>query len=110
MVLYLEAETRDDTVTIEAIDFVLNNGKEVMMTWDESDISRHENGFSAKFKGVEFNEKYANGNLGLVKGGRISDIRLYSEKKEDIPFKVTGMLFDDYGERCSIDLDPRQTF
>ena len=110
MILYLEAETKDNTITIEAIHFVLNNGKEVIMTWDESDISRHENGFSARYKGVAFDEEYANGNLGLIKGGRISDISLYSERSEDIPFKVTGMLFDDYGERCSIDPDPSQTF
>ena len=49
MTLYLEAETRDNTVSIEAIYFVLNNGKEVMMTWDESDISRMNYYFPFKY-------------------------------------------------------------
>ena len=110
MILYLEGETGDNTVTIGAIHFMLNNGKEVVMTWDESDISRHENGFSARYKGVVFDEEYANGNLELIKGGMISDISLYSEKKGTYPFKVTGMLFDDYGEKYSFDPDPNQTF
>lgn len=48
---------------IDYIEVELANGETASLNWDESEIGRTGNGFSARYKGVCFGEAYANGRL-----------------------------------------------
>ena len=63
MILYLDARTTVKDLIIDYIEVELANGETASLNWDESEIERTGNGFSARYKGVCFGEVYANGRL-----------------------------------------------
>lgn len=96
MILYLDAKTNIKDVYVEFIEVKLNNGKVVSLSWDESYIDRDDNGFNTKYKGVYFDEEYANGKLDLLKGATIEHVELYYEKDYENPyFVINSMEFED---------------
>lgn len=112
MRLYLTAKTNIPDVFIDFIEVQLKNGERVSLNWDESDISRTETGFDARYKGVYFGEEYGNGRIADLEGLEISDIGLYFEAKGAFEFAIEEMEFEDYDktlafkhpiipERCS---------
>lgn len=101
MILYLDATTNIPDVYIDYIMVKLKNGQEVSLNWDESDISRNENGFGARYKGVYFGEEYANGRLDELREMEITDIALYFESVGTYHFKIDEMVFDDDGQELS---------
>lgn len=48
---------------VDVIEVQLSNGEVVSLNWDESGIDRDNAGFSARYKGVCFDEEYADGRL-----------------------------------------------
>ena len=63
MRLYLSARTNVPDIVIDYIEVKFKNGVTTSLTWDESDISRTDTGFDARYKGVYFGEEYANGRI-----------------------------------------------
>ena len=63
MILYLDARTTVKDLMIDYIEVELANRETASLNWDESDIGRADDGFSARYKGVYFGEVYANGRL-----------------------------------------------
>lgn len=61
MRLYLTAETSIPDLYIDYIEVLLKSGEEVSLNWDYSDIERTPSGFSARYKGMYFDEDYATG-------------------------------------------------
>ena len=99
MVLYLKTRTNIQDLLIDSIEVRLSSGREVLLTWDESDISRTDFGFEARYKGVYFDEDYANGQIDELKGMQVLDITFSSESKMYHLFFVEEMEFEDNGER-----------
>lgn len=96
MILYLNVKTNIKDVFVDFIEIKLNNGKVVSLNWDESYIDRDDNGFSTKYKGVYFDDEYANGKLDLLKGATIEHVELYYEKDYENPyFVINSMEFED---------------
>jgi len=89
-------------VYIDYIEAGLKNGNVVSLNWDESDITRNEDGFEARYKGVYFGEEYANGRIDDLNGMEITDIGLYSESDGDFHFDIEEMLFEDNEKSLSI--------
>lgn len=74
MILYVSAKTDVPDMIIE---IRLASGKVITVDWDESNISRTATGFFARYKGVYFDEKYANGKINILKGMRIESVCIY---------------------------------
>ena len=102
--LYLTAETSILDLYIDSIEVRLKSGEEVLLTWDESDIGRNANGFSARYKGVYFDEEYANGRIKDLEDMMITDITVYYESEHAQDIKITSMEFVDEYE--SLEFDP----
>ena len=52
MILYLDARTTVKDLMIDYIEVELANRETASLNWDESDIGRADDGFSARYKGV----------------------------------------------------------
>jgi len=77
----------------------LVTGEIMTVNWDESDIAREDNGFDARYKGVYFDEEYANGKLSSLHGMQIEYMSLDTESDSDSDIVITDMTFEDEGER-----------
>ena len=97
MILYLSARTTVKDLMIDYIEVELVNGETASLNWDESEIGRTGNGFSARYKGVCFGEAYANGRLDQLQDMKITDIGLYSESGAPLNICITSMEFEDDG-------------
>lgn len=100
MILYVNAKTSVKDLLIESMDVKLSDGRNVLLTWDESDISRDEEGFSARYKGVYIDDSYANGKINELKDMKIIEVTLDTDfdMKED-DFSITEMIIWDDGEK-----------
>ena len=81
MRLYLTAKTSIPDLFIDYIQVKLKSGEEVSLNWDYSDIERTSSGFSARYKGVYFDEEHANGRIDELQDMKITDIGVYYESK-----------------------------
>ena len=97
MILYLTAHTDISDVLIDFIEVELTTGKTVSLTWDESDIERKSTAFSTRYKGVYFDEEYANGKIKQLYGMKIMNIGVYTESDIDFEITITEMEFEDAG-------------
>lgn len=95
MNLYLTAHTDLKDVLIDFIEVELTTGKIISLTWDESDIERTSEGFSSRYKGVYFNEEYANGKIEQLHGMKIANIGIYTESDTSFEITITEMEFVD---------------
>jgi len=102
MILYLSATTNIPDVIIDYIMVKLKSGEEVSLNWDESDIARDPDGFHARYKGVYFNDTYANGKIDALDGLKVTDICLYYETDGVFHFRIDEMEFDDSGRELTI--------
>ncbi len=80
MILYLKAKTDLPDLSIDYIEVKLKSGKVVSLTWDETEYDNEDSVYEAKYKGVYFDNDYANGKLHELDGMEISHIQLYTEK------------------------------
>lgn len=97
MRLYLTAKTSIPDLFIDYIQVKLKSGEEVSLNWDYSDIERTPSGFSARYKGVYFDEEHANGCIEELRDMKITDIGMYYESKHEQDIKIEVMDFvDDY--------------
>ena len=97
MILYLSARTTVKDLMIDYIEVELASGETVSLNWDESDIGRTDDGFSARYKGLYFGEAYANGRLEQLQDMKITDIGLYPESDTPLNICITSMEFEDGG-------------
>ena len=58
MRLYLTAKTAMKDLVIDYIEVNLKNGKTISLTWDESEFGIEDGLFTARYKGVYFDEVY----------------------------------------------------
>lgn len=93
--LYLTARTSIPDLYIDYIEVQLKSGEEISLNWDESDIERYSDGFSARYKGVCFGEEYANGRIDDLKDMIITDIGVYCELGQKPDIEITVMEFVD---------------
>ena len=91
MILYLHAVTSVSDLIIDYIEVRLKSGKNVSLNWDESDIDRGENGFTARYKGLYFGEEYANGRIDELQDMQVAEIGLYSEAEHMSDLEITSM-------------------
>ena len=103
MILYLSASTDLEDLVIDYIEIKLVTGETVSLNWDESDIERLDNGFNARYKGVYFDEEYANGKLSILREMQIDKIGIYSESGSYSDIVITEMIFYVYGEQYDME-------
>ena len=99
MRLYLEAKTAMKDLVIEYIEVRLANGKTITLTWDESEFGIEDGVFTARYKGVSFDDEYGNGRYKELIGIQITDIGVYSENDEPVTLAVTHLTVEDELER-----------
>ena len=93
MTLYLTASTPVRKVFIDFIEVLLCDGRVVSLNWDESGIDWTEDGFSARYKGICFDEEYANGKMEQLQGLKVTAVGLYSESAQSGDFTIEEMVF-----------------
>lgn len=103
MILYLSASTDLKDLVIDYIEIKLVTGETISLNWDESDIERLDNGFNARYKGVYFDEEYANGKLSSLRGMQIDGIGIYTEDGSYSDIVITEMIFEDGGEQYDLE-------
>ncbi len=81
---------------LKYIDVLLADKREVSLSWDESDSEVKNGKFTARYKGVYFDERYANGQIGALKGMEVRHIGIYAEEKGRI--RNIAMKFEDGNE------------
>lgn len=104
MILYISAKTDVPDMIIDFLEIRLASGKVITVDWDESNITRTATGFFARYKGVYFDEKYANGKINILKGMRIESVCIYSESKEDPDVLIEELQFLDAGRELQLSL------
>ena len=103
MILYLSVSTDLEDLVIDYIEVKLATGATVSLNWDESDIERLDGGFRARYKGVYFNEEYANGKIGSLREMQIDGIGIYSEFGSYSDIVIAEMIFEDAGEQYELE-------
>ncbi|WP_314724589.1 hypothetical protein [Enterocloster bolteae] len=103
MILYLTARTDLEDLVTDYIEIKLVTGEIVSLNWDESDIERLDNGFHARYKGVYFDEEYANGKLDSLHEMQIAQIGVYTESGSYSDIVITEMIFEDAGEQYDME-------
>lgn len=98
MILYLDAKTNCSDLLVDFIEVQLSSGETVSLNWDESGIDRDDTGFSARYKGICFDEEHANGRLSELQGMKIQTVQVYTELGIPVTFQIDEMLFDDGGK------------
>lgn len=94
MILYLNAKTNLPDLSIDFIEVRLKSGRIVSLTWDETEYDNEDSVFKAKYKGVYFDDEYANGKLHELSGMELSHIQLYTEEDKGY-FELVSMEFAD---------------
>ena len=94
MILYLNAKTNLPDLSIDFIEVRLKSGRIVSLTWDETEYDNEDSVFEAKYKGVYFDDEYANGKLHELSGMELSHIQLYTEEDKGY-FELVSMEFAD---------------
>ncbi len=94
MILYLKAKTNIPDAVVDLIDVKLKSGETVSLNWEESEIVRNNPDYSAKYKGVCFDEEYANGRISELEDLEITRISLFSETDSG-DFEITELKFED---------------
>ena len=106
MTLYLSVITKCQDLLIEYIEMKgkPGDGKDsINISWDESEYARTDTGFEARFKGVYFDEEYANGRISELEGLEFAEIGVYHYSDDDIDAEgmtITDMEFTDGEISC----------
>lgn len=98
MIIYLEAKTNLSHACIDYITALLPSGEEFSLAWDESEFGVEEGLFTGRYKGVTFNEEYANGKLAVLLGAELTEIQLYTEdmsNSQNPIFEITNVFICD---------------
>ncbi len=92
MILFLNATTATKDLFVDYIEVKLCTGQTVSLNWDESEIGRTESGFTARYKGVYFDEEYANGRIKELENMKVVEVGLYSDTESE---NVSSVSFDE---------------
>lgn len=97
MILYLSAQTDLPDMVIDFIEVKLATGEIVSLNWDQSDYGQDDGVFTARYKGVYFDESYANGRIAELHWMKIVQIGIYTESEEadKAEIQITAMEFVD---------------
>ncbi len=109
MVLYLKAESNIPDLMIDFIEVKLKSGQVISLTWDESEFDREDGQFEARYRGVYFDEEYANSRLPELKGMKVQHIELCSECGDASSFKLQELSFYDGEENLVFSYPECQT-
>ena len=99
MRLYLTAKTAMKDLVIDYIEVKLLDGKTITLTWDESEFGIENGVFTARYKGVSFDDIYGNGRYKELIGMQIIEIGVYSDSDEPITIAVTHLTVEDELDR-----------
>ncbi len=99
MRLYLTAKTAMKNLVIDYIEVRLDDGKTITLTWDESEFGIEDGVFTARYKGVSFNDDYGNGRYKELIGMQITEVGVYSDNDEPVTIAVTHLTVEDELER-----------
>lgn len=95
MRLEIALKTNVDDICIDYIEVKLKSGKTVSLNWDTTDYVREDGEYSACYKGVYFDDDYANGRIEELKGFEIDTVGVYSEHEDLDSITITEMEFSD---------------
>ena len=99
MRLYLTAKTAMKDLVIDYIEVKLADGKTITLNWAESEFGIEDGVFTARYKGVSFNDDYGNGRYKELIGMQITEVGVYSDNDEPVTIAVTHLTVEDELER-----------
>ena len=99
MRLYLTAKTAMKDLVIDYIEVRLADGRTITLTWDESEFGIEDGVFTARYKGVSFDDVYGNGRHKELIGMQITEIGVYSDNDEPVTIAVTHLTVEDELDR-----------
>lgn len=96
MILSLKAKTNLSQAYVDYITVKTVSGKQFSLNWDSSEVI-HGPEYEACYKGVYFDEEYANGRGEELKGFVIEEIQVYTEAEDisDAFFKIESIIVED---------------
>ena len=96
MILSLKAKTNLPEAYVDYIAVRTASGKQFSLNWDSSEVI-HGPEYEACYKGVYFDEEYANDRCEELKGFVIEEIQVYSEAEysPDDYFKIESIIVED---------------
>ncbi len=95
MIFYIDVKTDSSDLMFESIEFITEDGTIITSDWDESEILRTDYGFSARYKGVYFDDEYANGKFQEIANAKIHNIQAYCEDSKPTHFEIISIdIFD----------------
>lgn len=103
MILYLKARTDFNDLTINFIKIELSSGRLEYLTWDESESGITDGIFTARYKGVYFDEDYSNGRISELNNMCVKYVEIYSESGKGNYFEIESLLFEDGLEELKIE-------
>lgn len=103
MILYLDAKTDFTDVVIDFIEIKLCSGNIVSLTWDESEFCVTDGIFTARYKGIYFDEDYANGRISELNNMCIEHMEIYTESQKGSYFELENLLFEDGTEEFGLE-------
>lgn len=102
MNLYATLKSNTPNFTVEFIEVLLKNGKLITLDWDESGIQYTEDGYNARYKGVYFDEEYANGRISELDDCKVINMEVYSESRDMVVVHLCDMFFTDDDKELDI--------
>lgn len=90
----LKTDVKD--ICIDYITVKLKSGKTVSLNWDTTEYTRDNGEYNACYKGVYFDEEYANGRIKELEGFSITQIGIHSEQEEIGTVTINELSFDDH--------------
>ena len=100
MIFYLSIKTDKRLTHVPHIDSIYLNidGKSVCCTWDETDAGINNQYITYRFKGIYFDDKYANGYLKEIKSVTIDEINWQEDDNfENFDCLAISLHIDDNG-------------
>lgn len=91
MIMYLQVKTKVPDLRIELFKMRLKSGEIVTVDWDESELERESDGFNVRYKGVYFDDEYANGRLEEIDKPDITSVKVSSELEEKADLVITDV-------------------
>ena len=95
MRLYVTAKTEMTDLVIDYIEVKLQSGETVSLNWDESNYGINDGLFTATYKGVYFDEEYANGRINELRNMQITEVGIYSESEEPTTIAIVHVTVED---------------
>jgi len=112
MKMSITIASKDETIMVDGLELLLENGNVITLDWAESDYTYSNGECAAEFTGVKYayegedDYESLDNKLSMLEGATVSDVIVYSDiNGDDNDFTVTEIFFHDEEDSCSLSCD-----